>query len=130
MPTAPFDFAAFVGDTSKLPRTPEVGLAVERASEADIIIGNVAPSLICASPRLQWIQLGSVGFEEYLAEGVLDPRTLVANGTGAYGPAVAEHSLAMVLSLMKRLPAYHDDQRAHAWADEGMTSSLDGARLT
>jgi phosphoglycerate dehydrogenase-like enzyme len=98
-------------------------------SQADVILGNVAPALIEASPRLQWIQLGSAGYEAYLAPGVLAPSTIVTNGTGAYGPAVAEHSFAMLLSLMKRLPAYRDDQRAHAWSDEGMVSTLAGARV-
>lgn len=129
MPSATFDFAAPVCDTSRLPRTPKLDISRERVSQADVILGNVAPALIEASPRLQWIQLGSAGYEAYLAPGVLAPSTIVTNGTGAYGPAVAEHSFAMLLSLMKRLPAYRDDQRAHAWSDEGMVSTLAGARV-
>ena len=128
-PGATFDFAAPVGDTSHLPRTPKIDLDPERVANADVILGNVAPSLIGASPRLRWIQLGSAGFEAYLTPGVLGPSTLVTNGTGAYGPAVAEHSFAMALSLMKRLPAYHDDQREHVWSDEGMVSTMAGARV-
>ncbi|MEE8673693.1 D-2-hydroxyacid dehydrogenase [Tractidigestivibacter scatoligenes] len=129
MSSATFDFAASVGDTSHLPRTPKLDLSPERVDQADVILGNVEPALIEASPRLQWIQLGSAGYEAYLAPGVLDPSTIVTNGSGAYGPAVAEHSFAMLLSLMKRLPAYRDDQRGHVWTDEGMASSLAGARV-
>ena len=129
MPGATFDFAASVGDTGGLPRTPKIALNADRVSRADVIIGNVAPSLINASPRLRWIQLGSAGYEAYLAEGVLGPSTLLTNASGAYGPAVAEHCFAMLLSLMKRLPAYQDDQRKHRWSDEGMVSSLSGAKV-
>lgn len=121
-PDAVFDFAAPVGETCRLPKTPKLEIAADRVAKADVILGNVAPSLIAASPRLQWIQLGSAGYEAYLTPGVLAPSTIVTNGTGAYGPAVAEHSFAMLLSLMKRLPAYRDNQRAHAWLDEGMVS--------
>lgn len=128
-PDAVFDFAAPVGDTRRLPKTPKLDIGADRVAKADVILGNVAPSLIAASPRLQWIQLGSAGYEAYLAPGVLAPSTVVTNGTGAYGPAVAEHSFAMLLSLMKRLYAYRDDQRARVWTDEGMVSSLDGARV-
>lgn len=129
MLSATFDFAAPVGDASRLPRTPKLDISRERVSQADVILGNVAPALIEASPRLQWIQLGSAGYEAYLAPGVLDPSTILTNGSGAYGPAVAEHSFALLLSLMKRLPAYRDDQRAHVWTDEGMVSSLHGAQV-
>lgn len=110
-PDAVFDFAAPVGETCRLPKTPKLEIAADRVAKADVILGNVAPSLIAASPRLQWIQLGSAGYEAYLTPGVLAPSTIVTNGTGAYGPAVAEHSFAMLLSLMKRLPAYRDNQR-------------------
>lgn len=128
-PGASFDFAAPVGDTSQLPKTPKLHISTTRVAQVDVILGNVAPELIAASSRLQWIQLGSAGFEAYLAPGVLAPSTIVTNGTGAYGPAVAEHAFAMLLSLMKRLPAYWDDQRDHAWSDEGMVSTLSGARV-
>ena len=128
-PGASFDFAAPVGDTSQLPKTPKLDISPARVAQADVILGNVAPELIDASSRLRWIQLGSAGFEAYLAPGVLAPSTNVTNCTGAYGPAVAEHTFAMVLSLMKRLPAYRDDQRAHVWTDKGMVSSMCGARV-
>lgn len=128
-PGASFDFAAPVGDTSRLPKTPRLDIREDRVAQADVILGNVAPALIAASPRLQWIQLGSAGYEPYLAPGVLAPSTIVTNGTGAYGPAVAEHSFAMLLSLMKRLPAYQVDQCAHVWSDEGMVSTLNGAHV-
>ena len=128
-PGASFDFAAPVGDTSQLPKTPKLDISPARVAQADVILVNVAPELIDASSRLRWIQLGSAGFEAYLAPGVLAPSTIVTNCTGAYGPAVAEHTFAMLLSLIKRLPAYRDDQRAHVWSDEGMVSTLSGARV-
>lgn len=128
-PGASFDFAASVGDTSRLPKTPKLDIRADRVAKADVILGNIAPALIASSPRLQWIQLGSAGYEPYLAPGVLAPSTIVTNGTGAYGPAVAEHAFAMLLSLMKRLPAYQVDQRSHEWSDEGMVATLDGAHV-
>lgn len=81
-PDAVFDFAAPVGETRRLPKTPKLEIAADRVAKADVILGNVAPSLIAASPRLQWIQLGSAGYEAYLAPGVLAPSTIVTNGTG------------------------------------------------
>ena len=54
---------------------------------------------------------------------------MLASASGAYGQAVSEHMLAMLLSMMKRLPAYRDAQRAHEWVDLGSVTSLSGARV-
>ena len=71
--------------------------------EADVIIGNVPPGLIKASPRLRLLQLRSAGTDGYTDPGVLDPDTVLANATGAYDKSVAEHGLALTLMLQKKL---------------------------
>lgn len=96
----------------------------DQAQEADIIIGNVAPSLIEGSPNLKWIQLSSVGTEGYLKEGVLPFGCKITNATGAYGLALSEHMLAMLLSLQKKLYLYRDNQQKHSWQDEGCITSI------
>ncbi len=76
-------------------------------------------------PALEWPK----DPKEDLAAGALPAGAMLASASGAYGQAVSEHMLAMLLSMMKRLPAYRDAQRAHEWVDLGSVTSLSGARV-
>ena len=46
---------------------------------------------------------------------------------GAYGPAVSEHMLAILLAIYKRLPDYRDGQKDHRWKDLGPVEGTDQA---
>lgn len=96
---------------------------------ADIILGNVPPKLIGGSPRLRWIQLGSAGTNGYTDSGVLPEGALLTNATGAYGLAIAEHMLGMLLMLFKKLDIYHANQEKQLWHMEGKVRSLAGAKV-
>ena len=96
---------------------------------ASIIIGNVPAVLLHASEDLEWLQTSSAGYDHYLVDGHLAPRTMLTNATGAYGQAVSEHMLASLLCLMKKIHLYRDNQRASLWLDEGPVASLSGARV-
>lgn len=105
------------------PLTPEDG------AWADIILGNVELPILAHAKRLKWLQTNSAGVGEYTAPGVLPQGVLLTNATGAYGPAISEHMLACLLSLMKKLPLYRDAQRQGIWASQGSVRSLSGARV-
>lgn len=98
-------------------------------AEADAIVGNLPPARLASCRRLRLLQLNSAGYDNYVGEGVLPEGALLASASGAYGQAVSEHLFAMLFSLMKRLPAYLDRQRAHEWSDLGVVSTLVGARV-
>lgn len=103
-------------------------VTTEMAHSADIILGNVSPALIKGSEKLKWMQLNSAGTDGYTTPGVLPEGCLLTNATGAYGLAISEHMLAMLLTLMKRLNQYGDDQKTHTWSDRGPVNSIDGAK--
>jgi phosphoglycerate dehydrogenase-like enzyme len=95
----------------------------------DVIVGNVAPALLAEAPDLRWVQLTSAGADPYAKPGVLPSDVLLTNSVGAYGQAVSEHLAVMVLSLMKKLPLYRDDQRSGIWGEHGTVSSPVGANV-
>ena len=72
---------------------------------ADAIVGNVPTEMLAGASGLRLLQLNSAGYEQYAAPGVLPDGCALCCATGAYGQAVSEHLFAMVLSLVKRLPA-------------------------
>ncbi|MEL7609691.1 MAG: D-2-hydroxyacid dehydrogenase [Bacillota bacterium] len=94
---------------------------------ADIIIGNVSPNKIRASERLLFLQLYSAGADEYIAPGVLFPKTKLASATGAFGPAISEHMLGVLLMLLKRFNEYYENQKARVWRSQDEVKCIDGS---
>lgn len=114
MPDAEFVFAA-PDDTSE-----------ELAKSADIIIGNIPPEYIRGSKKLKWLQLNSAGTDGYCEEGVVPEGAYLTNATGAYGLAISEHMLGMLLEIKKKLNLYYLNQIKHQWKDEGNVTSIEG----
>ena len=101
----------------------------EQVADADVILGNIDPSLLTACEHLQLLQLQTAGYDDYLAAGTVPAEAKLSCSIGAYGQAVSEHMFAMVLSMMKHLPGYHDLQREHRWEDLGPVTSLKNANV-
>lgn len=99
----------------------------ELVQEATIIIGNVPAKLLEGTKNLKWLQLNSAGADGYTTPGVLPEGAILTNGTGAYGLALSEHMLGMLLCLMKKLYLYAEDQKEHIWGDRGQVTSIYGS---
>ena len=101
----------------------------EQVANADVILGNIDPDMLTACEHLQLLQLQTAGYDDYLAAGTVLADAKLSCSVGAYGQAVSEHMFAMTLSMMKRLPGYHDLQREHRWEDLGPVPSLKNANV-
>lgn len=99
----------------------------ELVKEANIIIGNVSPTMIKGTNKLEWIQLNSAGTDGYCEEGVLPKNALLTNATGAYGLALSEHMLGMVFEIKKKLNLYYINQLNREWKDEGKVTAIEGS---
>lgn len=97
--------------------------------ESDIILGNPRARDVAGSKQLKLLQVETAGADFYTKDGILSEETILCSCTGAYGPAVAEHMLAMVMSLYKKLHLYRDHQNRCEWSDEGEVKSVVGARV-
>ncbi len=97
--------------------------------DADVIMGWIPPALLPAAKNLKWLQAQSSGVDNYMAPGLLKEGAMLTSATGAYGLSVAEHTFAMMLGIMKNLPAYRDLQTAHKWEDVGPVKTPRGATV-
>lgn len=102
-------------------------LKAEDVKDRDIIIGNIPIPYIKEANALRWLQLNMSGYEGYpeaMPQGVP-----VTNTRGAFGLAISEHMLGMLLMLKKRLHQYRDNQRKSLWQDEGNVTAIEGATV-
>ena len=72
----------------------------------------------------RWVQLPFAGIESFFAAGVIEPGRIWTCAKGIYGPATAEHALALILMAARRL---HVHAGATSWASEARVGSGFGA---
>ncbi len=99
---------------------PEGGvfkLSAESMAGVDAVIGLCLPKILqSAGPELRWIHNYSVGMDR--CKGVTEPQleqVVFTNNQRLSGPAIAEHSIAMLLALTRNLPAYAEAQAMQTW---------------
>ena len=97
----------------------------EEVLRSDIIFGNVLPDHLRETRNIKWIQLASAGSDRYVK--YLPAKTLLTNATGAYGGAISEHMLAMLLAAQKKLFLYHENMKAEKWWREGTVQGIEGS---
>ena len=101
----------------------------EQVKDANVIIGNVSMDIIQKLEHLEFLQLNSAGTNGYADNPLFPKHVKLANASGAYGVAISECILAGILTLMKHLPSYIQNQSNHTWKDEGPVQSIYGSKI-
>ena len=105
----------------------KVNVTQKDVQEAEIIIGYPPRKYLKEARNLRWLQTLSSGVDRYLSDGILQPEVIVTNARGSYGAAQSEFMFAMLISLMKKLHIYRDNQKQSRWHDEGNVMMLKGS---
>ena len=98
-------------------------------AEATIIFGWPRAEELHNARSLKWLQTMWAGTDEYEGEGILPPGVIMTSSSGSNSLSVAEHMLASLMALCRRLPTYRDSQRAHRWEDEGVMKTIHGGTV-
>ena len=77
-------------------------------------------ALLARAPNLRLIQSVSSGVEQFDLEQLKERGIRLCNARGANAAVVAEHALALLLSLSRRLYEARDDQNRAHWSGIGM----------
>lgn len=104
---------------------PKEKLDAEAVKDKEIIIGNIPKELVPECGKLRLLELnmaGTDGYPELMPEGAV-----LVNSSGAYGLAISEHMLGMLLAIKKKLYLYYDNQHDSLWRDEGGVTSIEDA---
>lgn len=87
----------------------------EALGRAHIIIGEPKNRDFVYCRQLELMQSPSSGVNYYVQGGAFPPNATLCSMTGCYGSLIAEHILALVLALCRRLPEYRDQQHHGLW---------------
>ena len=97
---------------------------VQRVGEADVVSvsGMWKNDIIPHATRLKFIQSISSGMDQYSKEMLGAKGIRLASAAGVNARAVAEHALALILAVYRRLPEARDNQHKKVW--RGMLGDL------
>lgn len=96
----------------------------KRVGEADIVVvsGMWKNDLIPSATKLKFIQSISSGMDQYSKEQLAAKQVRLASAAGVNARAVAEHAIALILAVARRLPEARDNQHKKFW--RGMIGDL------
>lgn len=106
-----------------LPQDADADLRLREIADAQVVIGEPSLAELKVAKHLKWVQMTWAGADRYL-HGGFPKDVLLTTASGAFGETIAEHALAMLFSLCRRLPAY---QKAGKWQDLGCEKRITGS---
>jgi phosphoglycerate dehydrogenase-like enzyme len=93
--------------TSIAPDSPgtfrDYSTLMEQIAEADALIGGPSREMIQAGRNLCWVQILSAAVRPYLYPELVNSNIVMTNAKGVASPGVADHGLAMLLALTRKL---------------------------
>jgi phosphoglycerate dehydrogenase-like enzyme len=106
-------------------------IAVE-LPEADIYCGHAKVPVpwdqTVSRGRLKWIQSSAAGMDHCLVPSVVASNITVTSASGVLAKQVADHTLALLLGILRDLPTYFRAQQKHEFIRRP-TRDLHGARV-
>jgi phosphoglycerate dehydrogenase-like enzyme len=95
--------------------TPEF---INAAADAEYFLGlarNMGGEFFRSAPKLKLVQLLSAGYDRVDVESARKAKVPVANNGGANAIAVSEHTILLMLAVLKQLVRFHLDVVAGKW---------------
>ena len=107
--------------------------AMNEIADADAYIGNITPELVRAGKKLRWVQTLSAGVEQVLhksgSDALANSDIVLTNNQIVQGPEIADHAMAMLLTLTRFLPTFLERQADENWMSRPYTLvELNGKR--
>jgi phosphoglycerate dehydrogenase-like enzyme len=91
----------------------------QEIADADVFIGwSLTPAQFLAAQQLRWIHSPAAAVHQLMFPELINSSVVVTNSSGVHGPVVAEHAIALVLALAKRLPRAMQYQVKKEWAQQ------------
>jgi len=97
--------------------TPET--VMKEVVDADAFIGEIKPEQVRAGKNLKWVQVMSAGVERVLhlsgGNDLRDSNIVLTNNQIVQGPEIADHALAMLLTLSRGINTFIAHKQQELW---------------
>ncbi len=91
---------------------------------SEIVFGNIPAEMIKKSFNLQWVQLESTGFSEYMVLKNLKKKIYITNLKGFFATQVAQTALASILAIYRGIVETENLKNKKKWIGDPIRKSL------
>ena len=106
-----------------------------RIGDADVVFGaRLTPAHLAAASRLRWVHSHAAGVGAMLFPAMVASPVVMTNSSGVASVPIAEHVIALALTMLRNLPLAWRRQDERVWAQNqffsnGAPRTLSGARV-
>jgi phosphoglycerate dehydrogenase-like enzyme len=85
---------------------PDYKGLTEEIRDAEVFVGwSLSGEQVAAAKKLRWVHSTAAAVHQLLSPELVAGDLVLTNSTQVHGPVVAEHALALILALAKRIPS-------------------------
>ncbi len=93
----------------------------EHLRDSDIIFTlSLRPEQFALCQNLRWIHTPTAAVHQFQFPELIESDVVLTNSTEVHGPVVAEHVIALIFALAKKIPQAAVLQRKRVWGQEAM----------
>lgn len=81
---------------------------------------SLRPEQFSTAKRLRWIHAPTAAVHQFLFPEFVKSDVLLTNSSEVHGPVVAEHVMALIFALAKKIPQAVALQEKHSWGQEAI----------
>jgi phosphoglycerate dehydrogenase-like enzyme len=93
----------------------------QEIADAEIVIAwSIRPEQLKAAKELRWIHSPAAAVHQFMFPELINSDVILTNAREVHGPVVAEHVIALIFALAKKIPLAVRLQEKHVWGQEPM----------
>jgi phosphoglycerate dehydrogenase-like enzyme len=93
----------------------------QEIADAEILVAwSIRPEQFRAAKNLRWIHSPAAAVHQLMFPELIKSDVILTNAREVHGPVVAEHVMALIFALAKRIPEAVRLQEKHIWGQEPM----------
>ena len=96
------------------------GIETDLADAEVIFTISLRPRQFTAAPKLKWIHAPTAAVHQFMFPALIQSQVVLTNSTEVHGSVVAEHVIALIFALAKKIPQAAVLQRQRVWGQESI----------
>jgi len=93
-----------------------------------VVAWSLRPEQISAAKELRWIHSPAAAVHQLMFPELIDSEIVLTNAREVHGPVVAEHVIALIFALAKKIPGAVRLQQKHVWGQQILWDELPRVR--